>query len=100
MSVWPVFVLWELDGCEHEYNVLWLHPTRGSPNNVCLVANAWYHCSTRYDMRSEFGISARERPSGKKRQTLCNFAAAGQESGPPAGSCKFEKNIEETTRGS
>ena len=45
-------------------------PTRGSPNNVCLVANASYDRYTRYDMRSEFGMSARERPSGKKRVVL------------------------------
>ena len=53
--------------------ILRLHPTRGSPNNVCLVTNAWYNCSTRYDtsMRSEFGISARQRPvtlAAKTRQ--------------------------------
>ena len=56
-----------------------LYPTRGLPNNVFLVANAWYNCSTRYDMRSEFGISdPRAGP-------------AGHENGPPAGSCKFAK---------
>ena len=53
--------------------ILRLHPTRGSPNNVCLVANAWYNCSARSNMRSEFGVSPRERPSGKKRQVLYHF---------------------------
>ena len=75
----------------------WLHPTRGSPNDVYLVANnAWYDGSRRRnDMRSEFELSARERPSGKKRQVLYNIisdpsaGSAGHESGPPAGSCKF-----------
>ena len=55
-----------------------LHPTQGSPNNVCLVANSWYNCSTRSDMRSEFGESPRERPSGKKRQVWYTFGPAGQ----------------------
>ena len=78
--------------------ILRLYPTRGSPNNVCLVANAWYDCSTRNDMRSEFGISAGERPSGKKRQVLCNIVSdpragsTGHESDPPAGSCNFAKD--------
>ena len=77
--------------------MLWLRPTRGAPNNVCLVANAWCDCSSRNDMRSEFGISARERPSGKKRQVLHNVfsdpwaGSARHESGPPAGSCKLAK---------
>ena len=43
-------------------------------------------------MPSEFGVSARERPSGKKRQVLHHFGPAGHESGPPAGSFKFEKD--------
>ena len=72
------FVL-RLDECEHEYNIILRpHPTWVSPNNVSLVANAWYDCSTRHDMPSEFGISARERPSAKKRQILYNFEPAGR----------------------
>ena len=69
--------------------ILRLHPTRGSPNNVCLVANAWHNCSTRSDMRSAFGIWPRERPSGKKRQVLCHFGPAGRTRGSrewPSGS--------------
>ena len=71
--------------------ILRIRRTRGSPNDACLVANAWYVCSARYDMRSEFGISARDSPSGKKRQVfvLYNFGPAGHESGLPPGSCKF-----------
>ena len=59
--------------------ILRLHLTRGSPNNICLVANAWYNCSTRYDMRSEFGISARESPSGKKWHCLLYTSDAADE---------------------
>ena len=44
-------------------------------------------------MRSEFGMSARERPSGKKRQVLYNFGPAGHENGPPVGSCKFSRRL-------
>ena len=78
--------------------ILRLHPNRGSPNDVCLVANAWYHCSTRSDMRSVFGVSLRGRPSGKKRQVLYHFGPAGYESGPPAGSCKCAKNTDPRAR--
>ena len=89
------FVLsnWMMDGSMNII-ILRLHPTRGSLQNVCLVANAWYNCSRRYDMRSEFGVSSRERPSGKKRQVLYHFGPragpAGRESGPPA-VAKFSK---------
>ena len=76
-----LFCYVELDGCKHEYNYTTLHPTWGSPNNVCLVANAWYNCCTRSDMRSEFGVSPRERPSGKKRQILYHFGPAGKTRG-------------------
>ena len=57
-----------------------VHPTRGwgSPNNVCLVANACNNCPTRYDRRSEFGVSARERPAGRKRLVLLNSGHAGR----------------------
>ena len=56
------FVLWNwMDVNKVNTIILRLNPTRGSPNNACLVAIAWYDCSTRYDMRSEFGLSARER---------------------------------------
>ena len=71
--------------------ILRLHPTRGSPNNVCLVANAWYNCSTRSDTRSDFVVSPREKPSGENRPVLYHFGPAGHESGFPAGSCKFAK---------
>ena len=57
--------------------VLRLYPTRGFPNSVCLVANAWYNCLT----RSVFGISPRERPSGKKWQALCHFGPADRTRG-------------------
>ena len=50
--------------------ILRLHPTRGSPSNVCVVAKAGHDCSARNDLRSEFGMSARERPSGKKQQHI------------------------------
>ena len=61
------FVLWNWMDVNINAIILRLHPPRGSPSNECLVANAWYNCcSIRYDIRSEFGISARERPSGKK----------------------------------
>ena len=77
--------------------ILWLYPTRGSPNNVCFVANGWHDCSTRNDKRSEFEISSREKASGKKRQVLYHIisdpwaGSTGHESGPPAGSGKFAK---------
>ena len=55
------FVFWNLlDVNMMNILILQVYPTRGSPNNACLVANVWYNCSTRYDMRSELGISARE----------------------------------------
>ena len=71
--------LWE--GKRNNDNILRLHPTRGSPNNVCLVANAWCNCSTRSDMRSEVGVSPRPRPSGTKRQVLYRFGPAGRTCG-------------------
>ena len=87
------FVLWNRMDVHINTIILRLHPTRGSPNDICLVANAWYNCATRYDMRSEIGISAQEKPPGKKRQVVYNFGPAagpaGHESGPPAGTCKF-----------
>ena len=80
-----LFCFVELDGCEHEHNYTTASSDPGSLNNVCLVANAWYDCSTRYDMRSEIGISTRERPSGKKRQVTgtvsYNFGPAGRTRG-------------------
>ena len=48
MNVWPLLCFVKLDGWQHEYNYtinIRLHMTRGSPNNVCIVANAWYNCS-------------------------------------------------------
>ena len=95
MSVWPLLVLSNWTDGNMNIIILRLHPTRGSPNNLCLVAIAWSNCSTRSDKRSVFGVSPRERPSGKKRQVLYNIisdpsaGSAGHESGPPAGSCKF-----------
>ena len=80
--------------------ILRLHPTRCSPRDVYLVANAWYNCSIRSDMRSVFGVLPRERPSGKKRQVLYHSRPAGRThgsrawpsaSGPPAGNCTFAK---------
>ena len=62
----PVLFL-ELDGCVHGCHITTASSDRGSPNIVCLVINAWYTCSTSCDKRSELGISAQERPSGKKR---------------------------------
>ena len=91
MSV-ACFVLWKwMDVNMIDTIILRLHPTRDSPNNACLVANAWCIWSTRYDVRSKFGISTRERPSGKQRQVLHNFGPAGHENDPPAGSWKFSK---------
>ena len=75
------FVLRNLMDVNINTIILRLHPTRGSPNNVCLVANTSYNCATRYDSRSEFGMSARERPSGKKRQVLYNFGSMGSTRG-------------------
>ena len=69
------FVQW--DGREHRYDYTTASSDPGSPNNVCLVADAWYNCSTRSDMRSEFGVSPRERPSSKKRQLSYQFGPAG-----------------------
>ena len=89
------FVLWNWMDVNMNKIILGLHPTRGSSNNVCLVANAWYNCSTRHDMRSECGISAQERPSRKRQQILYNFEPAGpadHDSGPPVGSCKLAKD--------
>ena len=67
--------------------ILRLHPTRGSPTNVCLIAIAWYNSSIRSDMHSVFGVSPRKRPSGKKWQVLYNLGPEGKptgyESGPP-----------------
>ena len=53
-------------------------PPRRQVGLSCIVANAWYNCSTRSHMGSEFGVSPRERPSGKKRQVLCLFGPAGR----------------------
>ena len=75
------FVWWNWVEVNMNTIILRFHPTRGSPNNICLVANAWYNCSTRSDMRSEFGVSPRERPAGKKRQVLYHFGPAGRTSG-------------------
>ena len=78
----PCIVLWNwIDVNMMDTIILRLHPTRGSPTNACLVANVWYNCSARYGMRSEFGISARERPSGKKRKVLHHFEPAGRTRG-------------------
>ena len=71
-------VLWNWMDVNMNTIILRLPPTRGFLNNVCLVANAWHDCSTLYDMRSEFGTSAQERPSDKKRQLLYNFGPAGR----------------------
>ena len=76
MSVWPLLCFVELDDGNMNIIELRLFPTRDLPNNVFLVANASYNCSTRSDMRSVFGVSPRERPSGKKRQALCHFGPA------------------------
>ena len=54
------FVLWNWMHVNMNTIMLRLNPARGSARNVCLVANAWYGCSTRSDMRSEFGASPRE----------------------------------------
>ena len=62
--------------------ILRLHPTRGSPNDVRLVANTWCNCSTRSDMRSEFGVWPRERPSGKKRQVFVSIRTRGSQEWP------------------
>ena len=80
--------------------ILRLHPTRGSPTNVCLIAIAWYNSSIRSDMHSVFGVSPRKRPSGKKWQVLYNLGPEGKThglrewpsgGGPLVGSCTFAK---------
>ena len=61
--------------------VLRCYPTRGLPNNVFLVANAWYNCPTRSDMRSVFRVSPRERSARKHQHALCHFGPADRTRG-------------------
>ena len=95
MSVWPLVCFVKLDGWNMNIFILRLHMTGGSPNNVCLVASAWYNCSTRSDMRSEFGVSPRERlQAGSGKYYFISdpqAGPAGHESDPPTSSCTFAK---------
>ena len=75
--------------------ILRLHPTRGSPNDVCLVANAGITvlhaliCARYSEYRPERGLQARSSNYGIMSDPRAG--PAGHESGPPAGSCKCAK---------
>ena len=85
----------QLDGCEHEYNYTTYGFIRPEVSLIMLYTylvakKSWYDYP-------QFEVSARERPSGMKRQVLYDIisdpraGSAGHESDPPAGRCKFAK---------